>query len=257
MPSIKQDSFGKLSDGREAKIYTLRNVDGNELKITDYGARIVSMRFRNKNFQNTFILKSYPDISGYENDNTTGIVYINDETSGFDKIFWNVEKIIEGLKFSAEVDGKSVEIIYSLSNDDEISVKYKATGIEDISTQLIFSSETLPDSNISVYNEENTKGKIEGENIYSIIDKPAIVEMEVGMFGYDPGCPIDWIDAGLKNAADVVSENAGISMSIFVTQEKLHVTTVDGGFAFRTSETKKSDDGSIKGQTVYFIKNKD
>jgi aldose 1-epimerase len=257
MPSIKQDSFGKLSDGREATLYTLRNVDGNELKVTNYGARVISMRFRNKDFQNKFIFKSYPDVSGYENDNITGVVFVNEDISGFDKIFWNVEKIIEGLKLSAEVDGKSVEIIYSLSNDDEMSIKYKATGVEDVSTQLIFSAETLPDSDISVYNEENTKGKIEGDNTYSIIDKPAIVEMEVGMFGYDPGCPIDWIDAGLKNAADIVSEGAAISMNVFATQEKLHVTSVEGGFAVRTSGTKKSDDGVITGQTVYFIKNKD
>lgn len=255
MPSIKQDSFGKLSDGQEAKIYTLRNVDGNELKVTDYGARVVSMRFRNKDFQNTFILKGYPDISGYENDDTTGAVFINGSTE-FNKVFWNAEKIIEGLKLTAEIDGKSVEIIYSLSNDDEISIKYKASGIEDISTQIVFRADTLPNPVIRVYNEENTKGKIEGNNDYSIIDKQAIVEMEVGMFGYDPGCPIDWIDAGLKNAADIVSEDAAISMSIFATQEKLHVETVDGGFAIRTGGTK-SNDGVIKGQTVYFLKNKD
>ena len=65
MPSIKKDAFGKLSDGREATIYTLRNIKGNELKITNYGARIVSMRFRNKDFQNKFVLKSYDDVSGY------------------------------------------------------------------------------------------------------------------------------------------------------------------------------------------------
>ena len=256
MPSVKQDSFGKVSDGNEAKLYTLRNVDGNELKVTNYGARIVSMRFRNKNFENKFILKNYPEVSGYENDDATGAVFVNG-TTDFNKIFWNVEKIIEGLKLTAEVDGKNIEIIYSLSNDDEISIKYKATGIDDISTQLVFSADALPDSDISVYNEENSKGQIEGKNVYSIIDKPAIVEMEVGMFGYDPGCPIDWIDAGLKNAADIVSEKAAISMNIFATQDNLQVEKVDGGFAIRTAGTKKSEDGVIKGQTVYFLKNRD
>ena len=256
MPSIKQDSFGKLANGNEAKLYTLRNVDGNELTITNYGARVVSMRFRNKNFENKFILKSYSEISGYENDDATGAVLINGATD-FNKIFWNVEKIVEGLKFTAEVEGKNVEIIYSLSNDDEISIKYKATGVDDVSTQLIFSAETMPDSQISVYDEAESKGKIEGKKVYNIIDKPAIVEMEVGMFGYDPGCPIDWIDAGLKNAADIVSEGAAISMSIFATQDSLQVEEVEGGFAIKTIGTKKSDDGSIKGQTVYFLKNKD
>ena len=257
MPSIKQDSFGNLADGREAKVYTLRNVDGNELKVTDYGARIVSMRFRNNNFENKFLLKSYPDISGYEKDTTTNIIYVDDDVNGFDKTFWNVEKVIEGLKLTAEVDGKSVEIIYSISNDDEISIKYKATGVNDVSAQLVFSAEVLPSPDISVYNEEKTKGKIEGKNTYNIIDEPAIVEMEVGMFGYDPGCPIDWIDAGLKNAADIVSEEAAISMNIYATQNKIQVEALEGGFAIKTNDTKKYDEGVIKGQTVYFLKNKD
>lgn len=255
MPSIKQDPFGKVSDGNEAKVYTLRNVDGNELKITNYGARIVSMRFRNKDFQNTFILKGYQEIAPYEKDDATGAVFING-TAEFNKVYWNVEQITEGLKCSAEVDGKKVEIIYSLSNDDEISIKYKATGVEDVSTKVVFDSNTLPDVDISIYDEANSKGKISGKNTYNIVDKPAVVEMEVGMFGYDPGCPIDWIDAGLKNAAEVVSEKAGISMSIFVTQEKLQVEEFDGGFAVSTSGTKAVD-GVIKGQTVYFLKNKD
>lgn len=255
MPSIKQDPFGKVSDGNEAKVYTLRNVDGNELKITNYGARIVSMRFRNKDFQNTFILKGYREIAPYEKDDATGAVFING-TAEFNKVYWNVEQITEGLKCSAEVDGKKVEIIYSLSNDDEISIKYKATGVEDVSTKVVFDSNTLPDVDISIYDEANSKGKISGKNTYNIVDKPAVVEMEVGMFGYDPGCPIDWIDAGLKNAAEVVSEKAGISMSIFATQEKLQVEEFDGGFAVSTSGTKAVD-GVIKGQTVYFLKNKD
>ena len=255
MPSIKQDPFGKVSDGNEAKVYTLRNVDGNELKITNYGARIVSMSFRNKDFQNTFILKGYTEIAPYENDDATGAVFING-TAEFNKVYWNIEQIIEGLKCSAEVDGKKVEVIYSLSNDDEISIKYKATGVDDVSTKVVFSTEVLPNAEISVYDEANSKGKIVGKNVYDIIDKQAIVEMEVGMFGYDPGCPIDWIDAGLKNAAEIVSEDASISMSVFATQEKLQVEEFDGGFAVSTVGTKAVD-GVIKGQTVYFLKNKD
>lgn len=255
MPSIKSATFGKLSDGREATLYTLRNVDGNELKVTNYGARVVSMRFRNKDFENKFILKGYDEVKGYEKDSETGIVYI-DDTKAFDNIFWDAEKIVEGLKLTAEVDGKSVEIIYSLSNDDEISIKYSAKGVEDVSTQLVFNADALPDPEISVYDEAKSKGKIAGKKTYAIIDKPAVVEMEVGMFGYDPGCPIDWIDAGLKNAADVVSEKAAISMNIFATQNNLHVEKVKGGFAFRTSGTKATD-GEIKSQTVYFLKNRD
>ena len=222
MANLKKESFGELSDGREATLYTLRNNKGNELKVTNYGARIVSVRFRDKDFQNKFMIKGYSEVAAYENDDanvaqsTKSVVVYIDETNEFDKILWDAEKIIEGLKLTTEVDGKSAEIIYSISNDNEISIKYNTKGIEDISTQLIFSADALKDSNISVYDEAKSKGKIEGKNVYSIIDEPAVVEMEVGMFGYDPGCPIDWIESGLKNAADIVSEAADITMNIFV-----------------------------------------
>ena len=47
MPSIK----------KEGSIWTLRNTKGNELKVTDVGARVVSLRFRDKDFKNQFVLK--------------------------------------------------------------------------------------------------------------------------------------------------------------------------------------------------------
>ena len=256
MANVKVESFGKLSDGREATLYTLRNSKGNELKVTNYGARIVSVRFRNKDFQNKFMLKGYSEVAGYENDETTGVVLI-DDTKAFNKVFWDAEKIIEGMKLTAQIAGKHVEIIYSISNDNEVSITYNAKGVDDISTQLIFNAEALPNADIKVYDAANSKGKIAGQNVYSIIDEPAVVEMEVGMFGYDPGCPIDWIDTGLKNAADIVSHEADITLNIFATQNNLCVEEVEGGFAIKTGDTNKNENGEIKAQTIYVFKNRD
>ena len=254
MANVKQESFGKLSDGRETKIFTLRNNKGNELKVTDYGARIVSVRFRDKSFTNKFLLKSYEDVSGYEKDSAAGIVFV-DEGEEFGKIIWDAQTIIEGVQFTAEIDGKHAEIIYSISNDNEVSITYEATGAADISTQLVFRADALPDSDISPYAEGAAKGKIAGKNIYNIIDKPAEVLMEVGMFGYDPGCPIDYLEAGLKNAADIFSAPSSIDIKVYATQNNLHVDEVEGGFAIKTSGTKSAD-GKIKAQTVYVFKNR-
>ena len=254
MATIKKESFGKLSDGREALVYTLRNNKGNELKVTDYGARIVSLRFRDKNFTNKFVFKTYPNVSGYENDDTTGIVYVDGGTD-FAKIIWQSEEIKEGVKFSAEVENKKVQVVYGISNDNELSIKYEAEGAEDISTQIIFSADALPETTISPFAEGAEKTKISGSQIYNIIDKPAEVEFVEGMFGYDFGCPIDYYDAGLKNAADIFSEAASILLQVYATQNKLHVEEVDGGFAIKTSETKSAD-GKIKSQTVYILKNR-
>lgn len=255
MPTIRKEAFGALSDGRETLAYILRNTKGNELKVTDYGARVVSMRFRDKNFTNKFLLKSYPDASGYEKDSAAGIVYVDGDAEKFAQIIWNGEIFTEGVRFTAEVDGTRAEIVYSLSNDNEISIKYKAAGASDISTQLVFSADALPDSTAKIFDEKSSSGKISGANVYEILDKPASVEMELGMFGYDIGCPIDYLDGGLKNAAEILSDAANILTLVYATQNNLHIAEHDGGFAIKTSGSKNSD-GVVSGQTVYTFKNR-
>lgn len=42
-PSVKEESFGILSDGREAHIFTLENASGAYVRLSDYGARIVGI----------------------------------------------------------------------------------------------------------------------------------------------------------------------------------------------------------------------
>ena len=44
MAKIRKEAFGKLSDGTEVFLYTLRNTKGTEASITTYGARLVKWR---------------------------------------------------------------------------------------------------------------------------------------------------------------------------------------------------------------------
>ncbi|MBR6013298.1 MAG: hypothetical protein IK062_05900 [Selenomonadaceae bacterium] len=239
MPTIKKESEGSRL------VYTLRNNKGNELKVTDAGAKIISFRFRDKKFVNKFILKT---------DETAGKIFVDGRTD-FDEIIWNSEDFQQGVRFTAEKDGKKVEIVYSISNDNELSIKYSAEGVQDISAELVFDGGILEGAEISPYAEGVQKEKISGEKIYDIIDKPAEVEFVEGMFGYDFGCPIDYYDAGLKNAADIFSESAGILIQAYASQNKFHVSEIGGDFAIKTSETKISD-GKIQAQTVYIFKNR-
>ena len=245
MPSFKKESFGKLADGREVSVWTLRNTKGNELKVTDYGARLVSMRFRDKNFKNRLVLKTFADAQAC--DDMAGVVLV-DGAADFAKIIWNAEQLIEGLKLSVELDGKSVTVVYSLSNDNEISIKYTTTGAADITTQVVFDANELPDVDFRACEKGAAWEKISDEKICPVT-QPAEVEMELGMFGYDPGCPIDYLDAGLKNAANLFSAAANIDVIVYATQDKIHAQAVDGGVALKTS-------GAACGQTVYMLKNR-
>ena len=192
------------------------------------------MRFRNKDFKNCFLLKdeaSFVLVDGGED---------------FANIAWQGEETLEGVKLSATLGGKSATVTYSISNDNEISIKYEAAGIEDISTLMTFSAETLPEIEIRACQKGAAWEKIDGEKVYPVTE-PAEVEMELGMFGYDPGCPIDYLNAGLKNAANLTSA-AGIDIIIYATQDKIQAQAVEGGFALKTSGNS--------GQTVYMIKNR-
>ena len=229
MPSIK----------KEGSIWTLRNTKGNELKVTDVGARVVSLRFRDKDFKNQFVLKE-----------DGGVVYV-DGGADFSKITWQAEQLIEGVKFSAELNGKSASVLYSISNDNEISIKYEAAGVEDMSTAMDF---TLADVDIRACQKGAAWEKLDAKKNYPVTE-PAEVEMELGMFGYDPGCPIDYLDAGLKNAANVFATAASIDIIVYATQNEIHAEPIDGGFAIKTSGSNAAD-GKIKSQTVYRLKNR-
>ncbi|MBR4153427.1 MAG: hypothetical protein IKT98_10785 [Selenomonadaceae bacterium] len=235
MPSIKKESAGA------ATIWTLRNTKGNELKVTDLGARVVSMRFRDKNFTNRFLLKD---------DAAAGNVFV-DGGADFTKIIWQAEETLEGMKFTAELNGKSATVTYSISNDNEISIKYEASGVKDISTEMIFA---MPDAEFRACQKGATWEKIGDTKTYPVTEI-AEVEMELGMFGYDPGCPIDYLNAGLKNAANIFSEALQIDLIVYATQNNISAAAVEGGIAVKTDGSDAAD-GKIKSQTVYMIKNR-
>ena len=231
MPTFKKESAG------DATVWTLRNTKGNELKVTDRGARITAMRFRDKDFTNRFVFR----------DDKSAAVCV-DGSADFADIIWKAEQLIEGLKLSAEVNGKSVSVIYSLSNDNEISIKFESTGANDVSVCPIFSADALPEAKFRSGQKGAAWEAFADEKTYPVTE-PAEVEMELGMFGYDPGCPIDYLDAGLKNGAFVFSEATGIELIVYSTQDELHAKAVDGGFVVGTC-------GAPKGQVVYMLKNR-
>ena len=63
---MKAVSFGKLSDGRLAGLYILRNVNGMEVRLTDYGATIVSILLPGRDGVCRDVVLGHDDVSGYE-----------------------------------------------------------------------------------------------------------------------------------------------------------------------------------------------
>ena len=64
--SISKELFGKLSDGREVYIYTLKNANGMTVRLSEFGAAIVSLYAPDINGNFTDVVCGFDNPSSYE-----------------------------------------------------------------------------------------------------------------------------------------------------------------------------------------------
>ena len=63
--SITKASFGKLADGTEVYLFTLRNARGAEAKISNYGGIVTSLKVADKNGNFDDVVLGYDNLDGY------------------------------------------------------------------------------------------------------------------------------------------------------------------------------------------------
>lgn len=63
---VKKTSFGVTKEGFEASLFTLENGNGTRVRVSDFGAVIVSIETRDKNGALADIALGYENVSGYE-----------------------------------------------------------------------------------------------------------------------------------------------------------------------------------------------
>lgn len=163
---IQEEAFGTLDDGREVSLFTLTNSNEMEVKITNYGGIITSIRTpdANGNLDNVVLgfesldkyLEGTPyfgaiigrygnriadggfsiDGTEYELATNDGNNHLHGGEVGFDKVLWNAEiQDDNSLKLTyLSEDGEEgypgnleVAVVYSLTNDNELKIKYEAT----------------------------------------------------------------------------------------------------------------------------------
>jgi len=286
MAVIRKESFGTLRDGRSVELYTLRNTKGTEVKIITYGARLISWRFMTRKFEFVNVLQGYPELSSYEEDTTSRGAVANDageDGSDFGHQLWKAEETYEGLRLtlgnSPEEGGLRVSVLYGLSNDNELSIRYEAETEEERAWDLtghvrfcLAGAEDADSVKQIQFFADASEERDEGRAVEWILrDKPAEVEMELGMFGYDPGCPIDYLEGGLKNGAEIRDEKTGILLQTYTTLPRLRFCGTPG---HENGETRFETRGSFsltaqsapgarlkkgetwKAQTIYVLKAK-
>ena len=63
-----QETFGTLPDGRQATIFTLTNASGVELRVTDFGGIVQSLRVPDRRGELDDVVLGYDDLeTGVQN----------------------------------------------------------------------------------------------------------------------------------------------------------------------------------------------
>ena len=119
--SIMHEPFGTTTDGKPVEVYTLRNANGMEARVINYGGIIVSLKVPDRNGQLGDVVLGFDSLTHYETDSpyfgaligrygnriakgqftldgTTYHLPINNApnslhggTKGFDKLLWHAE----------------------------------------------------------------------------------------------------------------------------------------------------------------------
>jgi aldose 1-epimerase len=159
--------FGALPDGKEVTLYTLKNSQGVEMSVMNYGGIIVSLKVPDKSGKLDDVVLGYDSLSGYLKSNPyfgaligrygnriakgkfslDGVHYmlpVNDGenhlhggTKGFDKVYWDIQVPADSsslvLSYKS-ADGEQgypgnldMSVTYTLTDSNEVKVDYKAT----------------------------------------------------------------------------------------------------------------------------------
>jgi len=164
---VAKRSFGKTADGREVTAFVLANASGTRVKVINYGATVVSVEVPDRDGKLADVVLGFDGIEGYQgSDNpyfgatcgryanriakgrfaldgteyslatNNGPNALHGGMEGFDKKIWDAEIVGEGtVRMSlASPNGEEgypgtlrVELVYSLSADNELRLEYAAT----------------------------------------------------------------------------------------------------------------------------------
>lgn len=164
---LKKEAYGRMPDGTEVDLYTLTNRAGMEVKITNYGGIIVSIKTPDRDGKMGDVVLGYDDLNGYVTKNPffgclvgrygnrigkarfslNGVEYklaanngqnhLHGGLKGFDKKVWAAKPLETAngveLKYLSP-DGEegypgnlSVTVTYTLADDNSLRIDYLAT----------------------------------------------------------------------------------------------------------------------------------
>ncbi len=163
--AVESVTWGKTSAGEEVKLFTLRNANGMEARITNWGGYIVSLKVADKNGQFDDVVLGFDSLDGYLAKNpffgcitgryanrigsasfkiddveyqvtpNSGKHQLHGGKVGFDKKVWDAKEIADGVELSyTSADGEEgfpgtlkCTVTYTLTKDNGLQIGYQAT----------------------------------------------------------------------------------------------------------------------------------
>lgn len=195
--NIKRQAFGKTKDGVEASRFILKNTNGMEVHLTDYGANIVKILVADHNGKLDDVVLGYDDVSGYEENSPglgsfigrhanrikdgtfklNGIEYNLEKNDGnnnlhgggvgFNKLMYQVKTFEEDKELSVEFSRMSPDMEQGFPGNLNLSVRYTLT--ED--NELIISYQGSCDQDTIVNLTNHSYFNLSGHNSGTILEQ--------------------------------------------------------------------------------------
>ena len=166
--NVNKEFFGNTTDGGNVDQYTLKNSNGMEVSIINYGGIITSWKAKDRDGNYRDIVLGFTNLSDYETSSpyfgaiigrygnriregkfsldgveynlavNNGENHLHGGLKGFDKVIWDVEEDVNDKSASLILRYTSsdmeegypgnldVKVTYTLTNDDELRVRYEA-----------------------------------------------------------------------------------------------------------------------------------
>ncbi|MEX2640057.1 MAG: aldose epimerase family protein [Balneolales bacterium] len=164
--TVEQEGFGMLSSGQEARLFTLRNANQVEVKITNFGGIVTSVKAPDRQGELANVVLGFDNLDSYLNGHpffgaivgrygnriaggkftldgheytlatNNGPNHLHGGLRGFDKVLWDA-RVTSGssleltYRSADEEEGYpgdlDVKVVYSLSGDNELLIEYEAT----------------------------------------------------------------------------------------------------------------------------------
>lgn len=165
-----KESFGTSRQGEAVTVYTLENKGGRKVRVTDYGATLVSILVPDRNGKMQDVLLGYDNVTGYENNTcyfgavigrngnrianaqcqVGGVTYqldrndnennLHSGVKGMDTVIWGVKEYTGSTiaLTCKSADGEQgfpgnmdVQVAYVLADDDTLEIHYEASADKD------------------------------------------------------------------------------------------------------------------------------